>query len=457
MHNDRLYVPQSNGHLLVVSRDGLTEMENGTNPDHVWVEHPYGIPLEPSDPAAAVDSLPGLVLFEQLLVETQACGGSARWLVAMHEGLLPYVRDSLAARFILVHLGPSQSGKTTGAERFLILHGLGHVKGDYTHAAIGDAGDIGLLVLDNREHADFQRPLVNFLLFSATGGERGRSNPDGVVRTQSSRPVLVMTSIEGVAKQELWNRCVSIPYSRSTGVHFDREKNENEIDAHRHTINRALMTVLRHYLSIRGTQPITVSPIPEFLNHFQTLCDLLRAYGVAANKPAVWAAGLISEWTEMLHARLKRADNEDPLERHILRVAVEDRLAVQPRDLLWNGSPGKLLITRASNLLVALEELGVRGLPDTAAALARRLSSSSFTEITVLDERRAPEIPELRRKAEEYLTAGVRLVWVADPIARNVTAYRRDTEPRVYGEDDLLTVEDVIPGFRLPVRDALQD
>jgi hypothetical protein len=398
--NDRLYVPQSNGRLLVVGRDGLTEAENGTNADRVWVEHPYWTPLDPSDPAAPVDPLPGLGLFEQFLVETQACSRSARWFVAMHEGLLPYVRDALAARFILVHLGPSQSGKTTGAERFLVLHGLGHVKGDYTHAAVGDAGDIGLLVLDNREHADFQRPLVNFLLFGATGGERGRSNPDGIVRTQSSRPVLVMTSIEGVAKQELWNRCVSIPYSRSAGVHLDRERIENEICIQRHTINRALMTVLQHYLSMRGSHPVTVSPIPEFLNHFQALCDLLRAYGVVAHKTDDWAGQIISEWTEMLHARLKRSDNEDPLERHILRIAMENRLAVQPRDLLWDGGPGKLLVTRASNLLVALEELGVRGLPDTAAALARRLSSSLFTEITVLDERRAPEIPELRRKAE---------------------------------------------------------
>ena len=399
MFNDQLYVPLSNGRLLVVGRDGFTETENGTNPDRVWVEHPYGIPLELSDPTASADSLPGLGLFERLLVETQACSGSARWLVAMHEGLLPYVRDSLAARFILVHLGPSQSGKTTGAERFLVLHGLGQVKGDYTHAAIGDAGDIGLLVLDNREHADFQRPLVNFLLFGATGGERGRSNPDGLVRTQSSRPILVMTSIEGVAKQELWNRCVSILYSRSAGVHLDREKIENEIGVQRHTINRALMAVLQHYLSLRGSQTVTVSPIPDFLNHFQTLCDLLRAYGVVAHKPSVWAPGIISEWTEMLRARLKRTDNEDPLERHILRIAVENRLAVLPRDLFWGGSPGKLLVTRASNLLLALEELGVRGLPETAAALARRLTSSSFTEIAVLDERHAPEIPDLRRKA----------------------------------------------------------
>jgi len=54
--------------------------------------------------------------------------------------------------------------------------------------------------------------------------------------------------------------------------------------------------------TVRGSEPVNLSPIPEFLNHFQTLCDLLRAYGVAAQKPSVWAADIISEWTEMLHA-----------------------------------------------------------------------------------------------------------------------------------------------------------
>jgi hypothetical protein len=400
MHSDRLYVPLSDGHLLIVGRDGLTETENGTNCDRVWVEHPYGIPMDPSFPATSADVLHGLGLFEQLLVKTQACSESARWLVAMHEGLLPYVRDSLAARLIFVHLGHSQSGKTTGAQRFLTLHGLGQVKGDYSIAAIGDAGDIGLLVLDNREQEDFQRPLVNYLLFASTGGERGRSNPDGILRTQSSRPIVAITSIEGVAKQELWNRCVSIPYSRPAGAELDREKNEGEIASQRHTINRALMAVLRHYLSIRGVHPVALSPIPDFLNHFQALCDLLRAYGIGADKPSAWAPDIIFEWTEMLRARIKRADNEDPLERHILRIVGEDRLAAPPLDLVWDGTPGKLVVTRAGSLLAELEELGVHRLPETAAALARRLSSSSFTEITVLDERRAPNIPELRRKAE---------------------------------------------------------
>jgi Uma2 family endonuclease len=63
----------------------------------------------------------------------------------------------------------------------------------------------------------------------------------------------------------------------------------------------------------------------------------------------------------------------------------------------------------------------------------------------------------LERKAADYLAAGVRVVWVVDPGARAVTEYRRDTVARVFAENETLTVEDVIPGFQLPVRDALQE
>lgn len=64
---------------------------------------------------------------------------------------------------------------------------------------------------------------------------------------------------------------------------------------------------------------------------------------------------------------------------------------------------------------------------------------------------------EIERKVAEYLAVGVRLVWVADPLARRVTEYRKEVPPRVYREDDTLTVEDVIPGFSLSVRDALRE
>jgi Uma2 family endonuclease len=63
----------------------------------------------------------------------------------------------------------------------------------------------------------------------------------------------------------------------------------------------------------------------------------------------------------------------------------------------------------------------------------------------------------LGRKAEEYLQAGAVVVWVVDPINRNVVEYRTGVEPRTYSEDDTLTVPDLIPGFQLAVRRALQE
>lgn len=64
--------------------------------------------------------------------------------------------------------------------------------------------------------------------------------------------------------------------------------------------------------------------------------------------------------------------------------------------------------------------------------------------------------PRLRRKVAEYLAAGVRMVWVADPGRRWVTVHRPGREPEVLGEDQELTAEEIIPGFRLSVRDALE-
>jgi len=63
----------------------------------------------------------------------------------------------------------------------------------------------------------------------------------------------------------------------------------------------------------------------------------------------------------------------------------------------------------------------------------------------------------VQRKVEDYLAAGVRVVWIADPGPKTITVHRPGTEPQTLTETDLLTVEDVIPGFQLPVREAFQE
>ncbi len=56
-------------------------------------------------------------------------------------------------------------------------------------------------------------------------------------------------------------------------------------------------------------------------------------------------------------------------------------------------------------------------------------------------------------KVDEYLQAGVRLVWVIDPQTESVRVHRLDGTVRELGIDDELDGEDVAPGFHCAVRE----
>jgi Uma2 family endonuclease len=60
---------------------------------------------------------------------------------------------------------------------------------------------------------------------------------------------------------------------------------------------------------------------------------------------------------------------------------------------------------------------------------------------------------EVDEKVEEYLRAGVRLVWVISPRNHTVRVYRVNGSSHSLREDDELDGEDVLPGFRCRVRD----
>lgn len=54
---------------------------------------------------------------------------------------------------------------------------------------------------------------------------------------------------------------------------------------------------------------------------------------------------------------------------------------------------------------------------------------------------------EIQQKAEEWLRAGVRLVWVLYPATRSAMAYHDDGTVRLLHADDTITAEPVLPGF----------
>jgi Uma2 family endonuclease len=54
---------------------------------------------------------------------------------------------------------------------------------------------------------------------------------------------------------------------------------------------------------------------------------------------------------------------------------------------------------------------------------------------------------EVDAKREEYLRAGVRLIWIVNPDTRTMQVYRADGSTSLLREHDELSGEDVIPGF----------
>lgn len=63
---------------------------------------------------------------------------------------------------------------------------------------------------------------------------------------------------------------------------------------------------------------------------------------------------------------------------------------------------------------------------------------------------------QIVRKVTQYLDAGVGLVWVIDPPAREVTVYRSDAGPLVVASDGVLTGGVALPDLSVPVAELFR-
>ncbi len=84
-----------------------------------------------------------------------------------------------------------------------------------------------------------------------------------------------------------------------------------------------------------------------------------------------------------------------------------------------------------ARLAKASEEGFFEGAPDLAV------------EVLSPDDRAS----EVQEKIREYLAAGARLVWVADPRSETVTVHHPSGAAHVYSGTQEVTGEDVLPGF----------
>jgi Uma2 family endonuclease len=98
--------------------------------------------------------------------------------------------------------------------------------------------------------------------------------------------------------------------------------------------------------------------------------------------------------------------------------------------------------------------------PDVAYVAADRLSQARVPRYPDLAPDLVVEVvspndtaSEIQAKVDEWLRAGVRLVWVLYPSTRSATTYQQDGTAQLLHADDSLTGEPVLPGFACRLAD----
>jgi Uma2 family endonuclease len=66
-------------------------------------------------------------------------------------------------------------------------------------------------------------------------------------------------------------------------------------------------------------------------------------------------------------------------------------------------------------------------------------------------------IAYLDRKVSDYLKAGARVVWIVDPGTKTVVEHRPIAAPKTLDIADVLTCDDIIPGFQLSLAELFKE
>ena len=131
--------------------------------------------------------------------------------------------------------------------------------------------------------------------------------------------------------------------------------------------------------------------------------------------------------------------------------------------LFWNRPYGG--VTPSSKTVFRIPGLGGRG-PDASWMSPERLAlldpeqyrTGQVCPDFVAEIRSCHDsLTYLQRKMAEYIAAGVRLGWLIDPRNRRVAIYRPGQEPEVLEDPEVLSGEDVMPGFEFRVRELIFD
>jgi Uma2 family endonuclease len=109
--------------------------------------------------------------------------------------------------------------------------------------------------------------------------------------------------------------------------------------------------------------------------------------------------------------------------------------------------------------ILSHEKVTVRG-PDVSFVTADRYRSIDLTR----DIEGAPDLAvevvspsetaaDLHKKIRQYLAAGCQVVWIVYADSREIEVHDRNANIRLFSENDMVTVSDLLPGFAVKIRE----
>ena len=141
---------------------------------------------------------------------------------------------------------------------------------------------------------------------------------------------------------------------------------------------------------------------------------------------------------------------------------LESRLAIELSVRLVNFvDPGKLGIVLGEGATLRILPDQVR-LPDVCFISRDQFPGGVLPDTPILGM--APDLAveivlrsntkgEMQRKLIDYFNAGVRLVWYIDPREKSVRVYTAPDQYEMLGEDEVLDGGDVLPDFRMELKE----
>jgi Uma2 family endonuclease len=151
-------------------------------------------------------------------------------------------------------------------------------------------------------------------------------------------------------------------------------------------------------------------------------------------------------WEQTMTRRSRRHSRAEARVTRLLDEWLETQ--PEPRGMVVSGEAG-FHLARDPDSSVGID---VAYVPPEVAAVAPEAALFEGPPVLAVEILSPSDTQErIDEKVGVYLDTGVALVWLVNPRFRTVTVYRPDAPPVLFNDEQELTAEPHLPGFRAPV------